>query len=357
MRHTRCLLLLSLLMFSGTLLAASLGEISAPLADRSAASVKAAEQAALTQLLVQLSGREDVSSLPGVSELVANPQQWLSQYGYGRAADGSQTLEAHFDAQALSHALLAAGAPVWSLSRPPLLLWVATPNGVLAANEGAVLSATADSRGLPLTLPANANEVAAADVRGRFMQPLFAASQTYGTDLVATAVIYQGSPAQMRWWLYQKHALLTQGEGSAADQVAAQQLLINQLTDAIASRYAVQGGEAGSFLLNVSGVSSLTTWHSLNQYLLSLAGVSRVVTAQVDASRAGWKLAFSGSAEQLTRLLTVNRHLSDCATADTQTPPPVTPPVPVAAASAASTEPTAIAAAVAPPVLTFCWQP
>lgn len=334
MRHARYLLPFLLLLFSGSLLAASLGEVSAPLADRSGASIKAAEQTALTQLLVRLSGREDVGALPGVSDLLANPQQWLSQYGYGQAADGSETLVAHFDATALSRALLAAGAPVWSLSRPPLLLWLAAPAGVVAASDGDGLTREADRRGLPLQLPANASEVAAADIRGRFMQPVFAASQVYGTDLVATAVIYQGSPAQVRWWLYQKNVQLTQGEGSAADQAAAQNLLINQLTDAIASRYAVQGGEAGSFDLSVDGVDSIATWHELNRYLLSLAGVSSAVTTRVAGASASWRLAFSGDADQLTRLLTVNRHLASCATTSAVTVTPAT---------------------AAP--LVFCWQP
>lgn len=343
MRLVSRVLCLVLLMVCSVSFAMSLGEVSAPLADRSSASIKAAEQAALAQLLVQITGREDATSLPGASDLLANPQQWLSQYGYGRAADGSATLEAHFDADGLSRALLAAGAPVWSLSRPPVLLWVATPAGVLGTNDGSALSAQADRRGLPLKLPANGAEVAASDVRGRFMQPVFAASQVYGTDLVATAVIYQGSPVQLRWWLYQKQTLLTQGEGSAADQAAAQTLLVNQLTNAVASRYAVQGGAAGSYQLDVTGVTSLATWHELNQYLLSLAGVSQVMTARVAGAQAGWTLAFSGSADQLTRLLTVNPHLSACGNAPTSdTTSAVTP---------ASIE------SAAPAVLAFCWQP
>ena len=131
--------------------------------------------------------------------------------------------------------------------------------------------------------------------------------------------------------------LLTQGQGNAADTQAAQALLINQLTDAIAGHYAVQGGATDAYALQVRNLDTLASWHALNQYFSSLAGVTDVVVTQVTGTQVAWALSFSGGADQLGRLLALNRHLASCAVPQ----PPGTAQAP--------TQPNA--------PLVYCWQP
>lgn len=328
----RCLLVASLLVAMVPASALTLGDVRVPLASRSQSSILAAEKVALGQLLVQLTGRADAESLPGAQGVLANPQQWLSQYGF-EAQSGGQLLVAHFDVRALGDALLAAGVPVWPLARPGLLLWLANPNGVVNEVLGGGLKQAAATRGLPLRLPHGGDAVTAADIRGRFMQPVQDASKSYGADLLATAASYPGTSVRVRWWLYQKEELLTQGEVEAADTVTAQNQLIDRLADAVATRYVV-GGSPRHFALTTDGVPDLRAWRDISQYLQGMTGISHADVTGVAGARLSWSLDFSGSADLLGRLLTINPHLRPC---DTRTP-------------AGNADATA-----AP--LAFCWQP
>lgn len=328
----RCLLLLvSLFVLPASAL--TLGDVRVPLSNRATANVIAAEKLALGQLLVQLTGRRDVESLPGVQGILANPQKWLSQYGFESLPNNGQLLVAHFDVQALSNALMAAGAPVWPLSRPALLLWLVTPSGI--ANEALApgLLQAAATRGLPLKLPVGGDAVSAADIRGRFLQPVWDASHGYGTDLVAMAIVYPGSPVRVRWWLYQKTVELAQGEESGADMATVQNLLVDKLTDIVVARYAVTSGAGGQFEVVVDAVPDLSAWRDLDLFLRGLAGVTHVNVMEVAGARVRWSLEFSGAADQLRRLLLVNRHVAAC------------------------DQPHMEEAADAKVPLNFCWQP
>lgn len=357
------LLFLSALLLATSASAITLGKVTVPLASRASSSVNAAEKVALTRLLVQLTGHEQVAGLAGTRQLLSQPEKWLSSYGYGQSASGGLTLTTDFDVAALSRALMAAGAPVWSLSRPPLLLWVASPNGLVTATNDGRLGTTASQRGLPLSLPQSTAELDVADISGRFMQPVFAASKSYNTSLVATAVIYAGSTAKLRWWLYQDGQQLTQGSGSAASVGAAEALLVDQITNALSSRYAVQAGQSGEYLLTVNGVKDLTAWHQIDSYLASLAGMSGVAMRQADGDRASWMLAFGGDGAQLEHLLAVNPHLQHCpnsapgATVITQANAALAPSLD-ATASYATGGATPAALPTAPPAgMVFCWKP
>jgi hypothetical protein len=353
-------------------MAAAIGEVSVPLADRSSDSLQAAEKAALTQVLVRLTGREDAAALVGAGSLLSDPGRWLSQYGYGKADDGSQTLEAHFDADALSRALLAAGDSVWPLSRPPLLLWLVTPEGLAVKGNAPLLQQQAQARGLPLLLPVSADELDTADVTGRFMKPVLAASKPYHADLVVTAVIYGGAQTLLNWWLYQKGQLLFQGQRHATDITSAKMFLINQVSSAVAQRYAVQGGKVGGhYLLAVDGINQLADWHYLDQYLSNLAGVTQATMTEVDAAHATWQVSFVGSEDQLHRLLDVNSHLSECARQNASasqhltsvlplqppaaSPSPAQPSAQMPVAAAPSSQPVS-AVPAGPQSLVFCWQ-
>ncbi len=310
---TRLLLPLLFLLSASVATADSftLGQVSVPVQNRTSSAVEEAERNALARLIVQLTGQRSVDGL-GVDNLLDTPERWLSQYGFGRADNGSLLLKAQFDVDSLSKALLKAGVPVWSVSRQPLLLWLDTPDGLKMASDSGWLMTPAKQRGLPLILPNGEQAITAADVRGRFMQRMFAASDAYHTDLVATAVIYPGASYQVKWWLYQAEHLIKSGQFSSSSYGDAGRELIQQLTDVIASHYAVQGGQSDYFPLEVGYVNGLKQWVTLTRYLHDLSGVTHVGLDRVSADKVRWKVAFSGTSEQLGRLLDLNHHLTRC---------------------------------------------
>lgn len=344
--------------------AAPLGMVSVPLASRSTQDIEQAEKLALTNLLVRITGQQQVTNLPGVAGLLDNPDKWLARYSYEQSKAGQQLLVTHFDARAISQVLLTAGAPVWSLSRQPLLLWLVGTQGRLVTNSDVSLQRQAATRGLRLLIPTQTGGLSGADVRGRFMQPVFNASNAYGTDLVATAVVYTGSPVSIRWWLYQGEKLLKQGDASGSTLYTAKQSLVNQLTNTVVERYAVKAGKSMQYQLDVNGVKTLESWHRIDRYFANLAGINKATLLSIDGDKASWDVQFSGKRTQLKRLLTVSDNLVACPqpTINTNWHSPITPAanttVKLDATTSNSvpiTKPTPITRPTPKP-LTLCWK-
>lgn len=344
MRHLLPFFLL--LMIATGVQAVELGRVVVPLDSRSADAVAQAEVDALTKVLVQLTGQQEVQALPGVDVLLQNAHQQLSQYTYGTSTEGGQTLEALFDVQRLARALMEAGTPVWSLSRPDVLLWLVDASGSIVQEDEPLLGQARD-RGLPLLLPEQLDGVSPSDIRGRFIEPVYEASRQQKVELFVTAVMYGGTKTTLRWWLYQQQEVLTQHELVAASATEAKQALADELANFLAKRYAVKAGEEGVFHLAVNGIKRLTDWHALDERLQNLTGVEQVITTRIRGETAYWQLAFSGGREQLERLLSVNRHLTPCEMAHS-TPSPATIQTAVDEAP--------VEAAPVPTTLSYCWR-
>lgn len=294
-----------------SLWAVELGKVTVPLDNRSTSEITRAEKTALSQLITQLTGQEDMATLPGAEALIADAHRQLSQYTFGTDANGRQTLEADFDVRRITEQLMQAGAPIWSLSRPDVLLWLVDSTSQIVVDDSELISEAA-LRGLPLLLPNQLNGVTSSDIRGRFIEPVYDASRQQSAELFVTAIVYGGANTTLRWWLYQGQEVLTQQEISAESTKAAKQQLVDQLTVYLAKRYAVRAGEEGVFALSVDGVKHLANWHAIQQYLQGLTGMEQVITTGVKGEMTHWQLAFSGSKDQLERLLSVNRHLQQC---------------------------------------------
>lgn len=337
--------------WSGALVAQELGDVRVPVEDRSAEVRTEALAAGLDQVLVRLTGSRDLASLAMLEGVRNQPSRWTQRYGYEQQ-DDQLLLLARFDSRGLLAALEKAGAPVWGVTRPQMLAWLVIQRPgmgelVSAASTDPVavsLRDAAAARGLPLRLPAmddvDSGAISVADVRGRFDQVLFRASARYDTALRLAAVLYTGDTPQVRWRLYREEELLDQGEYSAVDEVDAMTRLVDQVTDRLAALYVVRGGTAEMLALDVRQVARLEDWQGLQRYLQSLSGVSDVRLEQMAGDQLRFRIGFSGSVEQLRRLLALNRHLQPC---------DVSPAVSVSVASAPVEAPAAGLPA-------YCWR-
>ena len=340
--------------------AADAGQVSVPLQGDQPDGDEA-RQAALRDgleiVLTRLTGRDRVADLPGVAQLLADPERWVTRYSYEEGAPPH--LDAVFDDRALTHYLADHGAPVWGGSQPPVLVWLVTEGtgrGDLISRGDPLaqrLEAVAEQRGLSLVLPEgdqrDRDTVTVADVRGRFDEPVLQASRRYDTPWVATAVLYGGAAPTLNWRLLHDGESVA-GERTGADGTdAALDAFIAALSDQMAERYTVGGDQppssgsgdgttpppvvgmdnpaSGGILLRddrvitVRGVDTLAAWHRVYQALDDLGPVRKVSLRVASGDLMQFHLAFSGDRAELARLVASVDALRDCGD---PTAPPLT---------------------------------
>lgn len=329
--------------------ASTLDDVSLPVEDRSAEARVDALRIALEQIMVRLTGSTSPHELPGVEAILAEPETWLAQYGYSGQGDELR-LQARFDVRAISNQLERSGAPVWGAGRPALLLWAAPDRGDIYGRDTdagfiTALQQRAAARGLPLQLPLmddqDRAQISAADIRGQFDQSLQAASRRYDSPFAVTVVYYTTGQPSLRWRVLQGAAVLREGQLSAASETELAAALADTLADHMAAQYAVQGSDVRLARIQVAGITRLTDWQALYEFVASQAGVRDVALARLAGDTAELRLDFAGSAGQLERLLLLHARLGRC-------------DAPIAAARVAS-EPGVLLTDEGP-ALRLCWR-
>jgi hypothetical protein len=342
--------------------AVEFGAVAIQVEDRSAQTRREALEAGLEQVLVRLTGRVEADAETRVL-LEGDPSRWVLQYGYEERAgerdeqteqDSAPTLwlTARFDVQALAQRLTSAGAQVWPLERPPVLVWLvdqgAARGDILARGAEQplmdALNEAARRRGVTLLLPemdgTDRSRIQAADIRGQFEAPLASASQRYGAAFVVSAVLYRGAEPRLRWRLSQQGEVLDRGQTTlpSADQAVA--VLVDRIADQLVSLYAISSQQVSPVQIDVSDLRRLQDWHALKTWLGDLAGMESLSLVSLRQDNALFEARFAGSAEKLERLAGLYPHLGRCPVdkapiADSDAPQPM--------ASAA-------------PRLRFCWR-
>ncbi len=305
-------------------LAGDLGQVQVPMPDGSqgdSTARQAALQQGLEQVIARLTGKsvDQVSHLPGAAQALAEPDKWLLRYGY--ESGDPPVLQARFDADALAGWLAQQGVAVWSGPRPPVLVWlVAGGSGrghMVSANDplASVITQAAAQQGLTVILPAwdqqDQSALTVTDVRGHFDSPLLKASKRYGTDWIATGVIYRGTgnggaQATVNWRLLHNGNDIADQRFSAASGEAAAQAMVGGIGDALVARFRVVGG-GGVDRANpviVHGVDTLQKWVDLKKDLLALGTISAVDLRQADGDTLRLAVDFAGSRDELAQTLT-----------------------------------------------------
>ena len=93
-------------------------------------------QRAFVEMLVRISGRGSISTVPGLAERIPQANRYVQQYRYRKInptpaqpaapADPvpTQTLWLRFDESGVNKLLRQFGLPVWGTTRPATLVWV-----------------------------------------------------------------------------------------------------------------------------------------------------------------------------------------------------------------------------------------
>lgn len=289
-------------------------------------------RAALTQVLVKVTGRPEIVQDQIALAAFSNPSALVQQYR--QSGDGQIWVQ--FDRVALKNMLDGMGQPIWGADRPSTLVWVVVDSGggrreILPAEpdadgEGSAFSpgqpdrasrsaravrdtllASASRRGVPVILPLVDSEdlrkVSVADIWGGFTDSIAQASARYGADgiLIGRATARSTGSAQVRWSL-----LVGSERASWTGNVASGP---ERLADTLAARLATSRAGSRQLLLRVDGVDSLDAYGRVTSYLRKLSLIESFIVANVQDNAFVYELDVRGDAERLKRALALRNVL------------------------------------------------
>ncbi len=295
-------------------------ETEVPVSDQSVSSMKKNMAAALSAVLIKLTGDRWISSRHGVVELLSDADQYVQQFEYRTKEtkkDARQfTLWARFNSTSLDNVLRDAAIPVWGRERPSTLIWLAVDDTIgrrligLGDVSGYAerMDLRAKNRGIQLTHPLldldDTHQLRVSDVWGDFREPVLAASRRYHTDVVLAGRLEAIAPEswQAHWSVYiggQTISWVTRrnSAGAALDEGVA------GLADALAKRFGQVGRhtQTGEIEILVHEITDYQQYSRVLNYLESLNAVSDVQVSAVNHSSVAYVLTVQADATVIAR--------------------------------------------------------
>jgi hypothetical protein len=229
----------------------------------------------------------------------------------------------HFDPQLVNDLLRDTGAPLWTANRPPVLLWLVVEDAqgrhrVTPESNPALLDAVAEHlerRGVPSIVPLHdLQDTVALSVHDLWQLDETAIARASGRYGVANVLVGRVTALpEDRWmsdWLY-----LVDDDSIAASFYGEEMPTfgapaIDLVADHMAARYAVatEGGGA-SVLVRVDALSGYLDYRQVLQYFESIELIDAAWPAYVEGDSVVFRLSAQAEAEQLHRIIALNRRL------------------------------------------------
>jgi hypothetical protein len=297
---------------------------SVPVADRSATETERGVGEAFNQVIIKLTGRNDMLGDPRVRKLAARARSLVTVVGQaqsGNATDGYR-LRVDFDAEALSTALRQAGIALWSRDRPRLttLLVVETPTGRHVGEDeitNPVFTALAQSairRGLPLlrkpAAPRAGGEPTA--VLAALLGPDPTPGGDVGEPQLAGVLTQRGDGDWAADWQVRVNGLSTVWNARGADPLLLTAGGIDRAADLVAGVYTTAGdvgGEVANVELSVDGIRSAADYGRVLGVLRGFDIVEKLGVRQATADRVRFTLAVRGGPSAIRQSLQLNGQL------------------------------------------------
>lgn len=292
----------------------------------------AAQSQALGDVLIKVSGRRDILTQPNVVKALAAPADYVQRYSY-QDVGPVKFLKADFDVTKVNALIGQSKFALLGPARPQMAIWLVVDQGerrILAdqSSDGwaAALRTQAQAMGLPVSIPLmdldDNMAVNATDVWGRFADPILAASQRYGAEMVVLGKLAPDDKEEGKWsidWgLYGPKpgaptggelTELTKGAGSGTQAEVAQgfaDALAGWLVEHYGSRIS---GVVSSQVLVVEGLSGIDGMIQLQKMLQGMATVTKVTIGQLEGDKVTFNLTLQGDKAELVRGLQLESRL------------------------------------------------
>lgn len=329
-------------------------------ADTSRAQRKTGLINGLEQVMVRITGDKRIGTHPAAAGLFGQAENFIQRYGYSKRevveepanpeesvspeeaedsavnthvepdvfAERKETrteivLSGRFEASTLDRALREGGLPVWDARRPLVLLLGSLEDGsdshsFIHESLQPVLEDAAKLRGLPIRLPVEGG----LDARSVWKGDRFAfedAAQAAGVDYVQWSGISRQGKAEeessLQWVveaaLYQKSELVREWYFNASSEEVALRRLVDELSDWMASRYAVVSRKGGSSVigLHISGVDNTDDYARVQEILAEQGSIQKIELVALGSKTVIYRVTTRSDVRQFENSLGLTRQL------------------------------------------------
>jgi len=315
--------------------------ISVAVDDQSEESRTLGVQWAFQQLLIKVSGYQEVLENPVLVAASNNANRYMQGFSYHQdTVDDQVYLQAWFSKALLIPLMRRAQAPVWGENRPLLLNWLAVEASTISTDSEVDASSQIEAgrlliseqvpewqerlgrafseRGLPILWPMNDLEDQTAlpleQLWWLVSESIVEASVRYQTDAVLAGKLNQSAEG-----IWQYEGLLVQGEQrldiltEGDSPLAALTNVSTQVGRFFADQFAIKSdpmnGRAGIRVL-VKKVKDFSDYSKVLAYLQSISGVRLVEVAQVDGDNLELYLYLEGKWDKVQRIIRLDNKLS-----------------------------------------------
>mgnify|MGYP001814481440 FL=1 len=296
-----------------------------PVVDQSPQSLAGASRDALADVLVKVSGSQEVLSNPQIARSLGDARQRVQQYAYRRGAEPDELyVRVEFDDSYVTGLVTGAGEPLWTANRPPVLLWlvVEDPEGrrfVSPDNTPELAEEVATEfsrRGVPIKFPLyDLADSAAIDTEEtwRLHGPsLRAASERYSVqNVLGGRLVALSTGSWVGDWAYLYGRDRSDRQFSTVSSSAFAREGASLVAENMAGRYAVAASqEPGTgIMLSVVGVQRYAEYAEIVAWLEKLELVDHANVEEIRDQEILLRLHAQAEADQLTSLIELNRHL------------------------------------------------
>lgn len=311
-----------------TVLAQDMFSTTAKVSNASASAKKEALSAAMTDILVRVTGDANVSTNEALTELIENPNPYIRSIAY---AD-SRTLAVAFSKAKLERVLKTKGVTYWRLDRAPVLFFLvierAGNTSVLVADSAVrqinqTVKEIAVQRGLPVAHPVqeNLNEVnlRASDVKGEFWDVLYKYTKQrgYNSYVATTLSVQRNGVIKSSRWRLNNNGYVTQLRVPANRSMNAvlKRGLFWVASQQSQTALSTQAQVKQSYTVLVSGVQSLKAYTNCLAWFKEARNVQSVSVGEIVSNHLLLDVHYKGSAASLKQWLensnTLRIHTAD----------------------------------------------
>lgn len=294
-------------------------------ANQSPASLNKGSRAAMSDVLVKVSGSTGLLRNPVIKAALAKSRSQVMKYGYSlnQPASGELMMRFEFDRSYITDLIIEAGAPLWTANRPKVLVWLVVEDASgrrFATQESdpeliAALQAEFSRRGVPLQLPMHDPTDAAAltpDAAWRLNRTsLLAASRRYDVQDVLAGRLVAGAAGELNGdWVYLNDGNVRERPVKATAMKAYLRGGVALVAEDMASRYAVAPTSGGGGLeMSVAGVASYADYAAVVAWLESIELIEHANVEWVRGDVIQLRLQAQVDATQLAGILELNEQL------------------------------------------------
>jgi hypothetical protein len=288
----------------------------------------------LSQVLLKVVGDRVALNAADLSPILSKVDSLIQQTQYQRLTEKADDLTQPeqlallltFNESGVNQALTNNGLPIWSKSRPDVMVWLAIDNGktrrILTADDDNILytktlEQTAARRGLPILLPImdlqDQSQISANDLLSGLSAPIEQASQRYGAKIIllARVTVLMNDDVLIGWQsIINGAAEEWQSKGDISSSLEAG---IDEFTDSLARNFIQvvtrQARELST--LEINNVRDYADYSRTMAYLASLQYVSDLKMVTLEDDKLAVTIQINGDKAVFTRTLAIENVIEE----------------------------------------------